>query len=356
MRRLVSTFTVALLMSLGLASAGAQDTVATPTPAITSQLDTVTVSGLQPGPGLWRVTSGEHELWILGTISPVPKRMQWDASDVAAVIAESQLVLRPPGVALNADIGFFGQLALIPKLLGLRKNPGKETLAEVLPADVYARWQTLAERYFGSTRSLEKRRPIFVAQKLYQEAIDDSGLRQDNDVMALVSKTAKRAKVEIQSPRVDVKVDNIKAMLTEFGQTSLDDVACLEKTMTYVERDLPVMRTLANAWAIGDIDVLRATLVTDSFDTCIYSLFESPNLAKYGFANIRERIRNSWLEAAANALKTHRSTFATLPMAQLLKSDGLVAALRAQGYVVEAPGEESPQEPLRTNPSPRSDQ
>ena len=38
-------------------------------------LDTMVVSGVQPGPGLWKVRKGEHTLWILGTVSPLPRRM-----------------------------------------------------------------------------------------------------------------------------------------------------------------------------------------------------------------------------------------------------------------------------------------
>ena len=159
--------------------------------------------------------------------------------------------------------------------------------------------------------------------------------------MAAVYKAAKTARVEVQTPRVDVKVKAIRALLDEFGTTSLDAVACLDQTMTYVEHDLPAMRKLADAWAVGDIDVLRATVVTDSYGTCIYSLFESPRLAKFGFENIRERIRDNWLVAAEAALAKHRSTFAVLPMRQLLASDGLTAERGKRGYLVEAPGQES---------------
>lgn len=307
----------------------------------TAQMQAVEVAGVQPGPSLWRVSRGEHEMWILGTVTPVPKRMKWDASDVASVIAESQLVLRPPTMGFKADIGFFGQLALIPKLFAARKNPGKQTLDQLLPSATYARWQQVAKRHLGSTRSLDKRRPIFAAQALYDEALDDSGLKDNSGVLPLVEKAAKRAKVALESPSVMVKVEDIKGLIADFSQDSLDDIACFEKTLTHVEQDLPVMRKLADAWAVGDIDTLRATVVTDSYDACVRSLFESPKLAKYGLANLRERMRDAWLSAAEAALGKHRSTFAVLPMGQLLRADGLVAELGKRGYTVEAPGEES---------------
>ena len=32
---------------------------------------------LLAGPGLWKVSSGAHTLWILGLVSPVPRKMDW---------------------------------------------------------------------------------------------------------------------------------------------------------------------------------------------------------------------------------------------------------------------------------------
>ena len=313
------------------------------TGAATQSMDTVEVAGLQPGPSLWRVSHGDNEMWILGTLNPVPKRMQWEAADVESIIRESQQVVLSPSINVRSDIGFFAQLALVPKLFAIRKNPGKETLPEVLPPEVYARWQALSKQYFRSTRGLEKRRPIFVAQELYKEAIDDAGLRDDNGVIERTTKLAKKAKVPVESPKVIVMVKDMKGLLAEFEDTTLDDVACLDKTMTYVENDLDTMRRRANAWAVGDIDALRAMTFSDSYDTCLRSLFGAPNLEKYGFVNLRERARDAWLEAAEKALKTHRSTFAILPMGQLLREDGYAAELRKRGYVVEAPGESSPE-------------
>lgn len=324
------------------AFAAADEPTATETTALA--METVEVSGVQPGPSLWRVSHGDNEMWILGTLTPVPKRMQWEATDVDSIIRESQQVLLGPSINVRSDIGFFAQLALVPKLFAIRKNPGKETLPEVLPPEVYARWQALSKQYFRSTRGLEKRRPIFVAQELFKEAIEDAGLRDENGVNERVLKVAKKAKVTVESPKVIVMVKDMKGLLAEFEDTTLDDVACLDKTMTYVEHDLGTMRRRADAWAIGDVDTLRAMTFTDSYDTCLRSLFGAPNLEKYGFVNLRERARETWLEAAEKALKTHRSTFAVLPMGQLLRDDGYAAELRKRGYLVEAPGEASPED------------
>ena len=48
----------------------------------TDEIDEVLVIGEQPGPGLWWVYKGDHVLRVLGTISPIPKNMQWQSKQV----------------------------------------------------------------------------------------------------------------------------------------------------------------------------------------------------------------------------------------------------------------------------------
>ena len=49
------------------------------------------------------------------------------------------------------------------------------------------------------------------------------------------------------------------------------------------------------------------------------------------------RAKQKWLQAADAALAANDTTFATLPMTELVESDGLLSRLGAKGYVIEAP-------------------
>ena len=40
-----------------------------------SDMDAIVVTGVQPGPGMWKVSQGDHVMWVLGTQSPLPKQM-----------------------------------------------------------------------------------------------------------------------------------------------------------------------------------------------------------------------------------------------------------------------------------------
>jgi hypothetical protein len=58
----------------------------------------LTVTGRYPGPPLWRVISGTHELWIFGTLTVIPKDITWGSVIVERVIARADEVLLPPGI------------------------------------------------------------------------------------------------------------------------------------------------------------------------------------------------------------------------------------------------------------------
>src|SRR5690349_16569476 len=102
------------------APAFAAEAAAAPGPS----LETIVVTGEQPGPGLWKVSKDEHVMWVLGTLSPLPKRIEWRAAEVERRIGESKQVLLAPQVKMQANVGFFGRLALLPSLIGIRDNPG----------------------------------------------------------------------------------------------------------------------------------------------------------------------------------------------------------------------------------------
>jgi hypothetical protein len=308
-----------------------------PPPAPAALLETVVVSGVQPGPGLWKVSKDDHVLWILGTLSPLPKRMEWESGDVERVIAGAQRVLLSPTVSVDVKGGAFGGLLLLPNLLKARNNPDKQTLADVLPADVYARWQPLKLKYIGRGDAVEKRRPIFAAQTLYEEATEDAGLRLSAGVGDTVEKFAKKHAVPVERPAVKFRLAEPRAALREFSRSDVDDLDCLRKTVERLETDLPAMQLRANAWAVGDIEALRALPFVDQNQACQDAMLNNSTMQEHGMGDIKERVATAWLTAAENTLRDNAVSFAVLPIRAILDDDGFIATLRARGYEVDAP-------------------
>jgi uncharacterized protein YbaP (TraB family) len=310
-----------------------------PSIARNSQLmDAVVVAGEQPGPGLWRVyKDDDHVLYILGTISPLPKKMTWLSKEVENTLAQSQELLHGPSVGIVVERNMFRVMMLVPALLGARNNPDKQKLVDVLPAELHARWLVLKQKYIGRSRSVERRRPILAAQKLYSEAIKDVGLTEKPQISPLVLKAAKRHDLVETRPSIMITIEHPRAMLKDLSKTTLDDVECFGKTLDHLETDIGTMALRANAWATGDIDALRDLPFVDAGPACIKALLDAPVIQANGLADSEARARAEWLAAAEAALGKNASTFAMLPMGQLLKPDGYLEALRVKGYEIEEP-------------------
>lgn len=355
MNRLAKGALLALLLSLSSAQAlsqsdreaggwpdpeGTRSTAVEPAGEASAivDLDTVVVTGRQTGPGLWSVRNGENVLYILGTVSPLPARMEWVTDEVEAAIAQSSQVIWPPGFRVGAGGGLLRNLRLAPAALRARRNPDRQTLADVLPGDVYARWQPLKQRYLGNDRSVENWRPLFAAGELYAAAIRNSGMAEGGVVTPVIERAAKRHGVERVSATVEVRVENPRQLLADFNARSLDDVDCFAKTLDRIETDLEAMRRRANAWAAGNIAALQRLPHDDHYGTCLRVLTESGLAAQLGADDIAERSRARWLELVEAALDSRTVTFATLPVSALLVDDGLLARLQARGYSVEPPG------------------
>jgi hypothetical protein len=314
--------------------------VATP-PAddVLQVLDTVVVSGIQPGPGLWRVEKDGRVMWVLGTVAPLPKRMEWNSAEVEAKVAASGVVLMPPQVSVTAKGAMFGGLFLVPSMLKARNNPGKERLADVLPPADYARWQGLKQKYLPRNDAVEKRRPFLAAMELRAEAFDQQDLSWRDIAGRVVRRAADKADVPIEQPNVALVVENPKAAIKEFASGAVDDLACFRRTLDQVENDLGTLATRANAWAQGATAMLRDLTYTDNAQACTDALLGTGLAKRSGFSDLPARVQAEWMAAAEKALATHAESFAVLPMARVVGASGYLVALEQRGYTVVAPDE-----------------
>lgn len=302
-------------------------------------IEEVLVTGQQPGPGLWKVTlpseADDHVLWILGTYGPLPKKMRWRSAELESVLAQSQEYIGP--VAMQADVGPLGGVTLLPSLVGIRKNPGGKRLQDVVPPDLYSRWLPLKERYIGRDDDVEEWRPIFAAQEAYLKALRKSGLEPYGVVGPAVEKLARKARVKVTEPKVTVKVEKPREAIKDFKQAPLDDVECFATTIARLESDLELMKVRANAWATGDVARLRELAPVDNASACIAVVMNAQVMQDRGYTDWPARRAAAWLTAVEEALARNSSTVTALSIDEILRPDGLVARLRAKGYVVDDP-------------------
>ncbi len=291
----------------------------------------VVVVGLHEGPRMWRVSKGGHVLWVLGTISPLPKRMTWQSDSVEALLPQTQEVL-PAWPSIGVGANPFTALRLYFTWRHIQESPDHMKLRDQLPPDLYARFTALKNRFAPRDQKIEELRPMLAGGRLLDEALDASGLAMRNEVQQTVLKLARKHGVRIHQTKI--KVDDPVDVLKDLGATpKAGEIACLGAIVTRLETDLGPMQARARAWALGDVDTLRKLPHSqDDRIACLSAVSTSDRIR-----NLVVRAEDDWLIEAQDALAHNPQTLAVQSMDRLLGDEGILAVLRARGYTVEGP-------------------
>ena len=309
--------------------------------------ETIPVSGIQPGPPLWRVARGEHVLWILPIGSIVPQNMVWENEEVADIIANAEEFIRPPDISVGVSktlvlnpINIFRGIELYKRI---RRNAGNASLAEVLPADVYRRFSDLKAKYFPTNEDVETLRPMFAAEVITKEIPPQEQLAGFQVITQRVN--------ELIEERKDIRVTDVKVELTLGGSfddlsrrvdgamTSLTierEIECFESQLTRYEKDLDSIRQLANAWATGDVGKIVDFARAGGLEAECSSWFLAGPEGGLALETLEES-RQRWFEAAVSALERNRTTFSMLPISYITGDLSLVNRLANRGYDVHEP-------------------
>lgn len=319
------------------ASAAAPSTAST-SPDVSGEPlpQTILVSGQRPGPGLWKVSKGEHVMWVFGVHEPLPKDMEWRSKEVERKIAQSQEYLGAPTAGIH--VGYMGGLSALPFLMGVKKNPDGATLKDVLPPELYARWAPMKQKYFGNDDDIERERPVFAAQELYRRARVEAGLYKGPDLREILGKLANKHKLKYTSNTIQAELKEPGRAAREFKKSAMDDVPCLAATIAQLETDIEAMRGRANAWAIGELDAIEKLDFSER-ETACNNAFLSSAITKLQpeLLTNKQRALDGWIANAERALENNTSTFAVLSMREVLSAQGVLARLKAKGYTVEKP-------------------
>ena len=337
------------------------------------EMETVLVTGEQPGPGLWKVSRDGHVMWVLGSFDALPDTLVWKTKEVEARIAESQEVLYPGWPRVGIHIGIFQGLTLVPAAFKAAKNPDGTKLKDVLDAEAYATWLRLKQKYLGDDDDIEKYRPMIAEEKL-NNAIGKKhamkGLRMW-PADAVVEKAARKHGVRINRlPPVihNIEVEKPRAILKAARNFDLAEGECVGRNLARIEQadakrlfDYDV--AAANAWATGDLEAMRAKwggsppaeLQREDCETAAMiaamNSAELPAEMRRGIDLIKQQeelskqagaeAESNWLAAAEAALARNESTFAVLPINLVFNKWVYLGKLAKMGYLVEAPGEYS---------------
>lgn len=319
-----------LMLGLPLCAAAqsAEPQLASPQPL--GQLPEVEVLGEQPGPGLWKVSRGDHVLWILGTLDPVPRQMSWHSRQVDQVLGSAEALL-PGYPSLSAHLGPVMMVRLYVQWRGLEKDPDRTRLSNWLTPALYTRFEAEKQRFDAGDDRIEKLRPPFAALRLYQHALDAAGLTRSNAIESAVLEMARHRRVPIEHWQLRVE-DPLGTLKQARMLSPAAEVNCLASTVNRLQSDLPLMQQRAHAWAVGDLQRLRELPFADQREACEAELSAIPEVRE-----LLDAAARNWLQTADAMLAEHRVSFAVQPIYRLLATDGPLAHFRAEGDRVEDP-------------------
>jgi uncharacterized protein YbaP (TraB family) len=228
---------------------------------------------------------------------------------------------------------------LIQQFQDIRTLPWGQTLKDVVPEDLYARFEALKTAFDPKDGGMEHLRPWAAAMNLRSDALKSLNLTDD-----AIFRTVRRD-ATWRARETDVVTDADFQEFLRNGATNRS-VPCLGATVSALEEDRDDLQRLANAWATGDIGALQRLVPRQKPFPCLPALFDSDQRAKDTVARHREQL----LAATEQALKARKTTFAVVSMEELFAPDGWLATLRARGYGVKEP-DASKEAPLIQLPS-----
>jgi uncharacterized protein YbaP (TraB family) len=314
---------IAVLLLAGTAEA---DQYVADTPS--EDLEVVLVTGEQPGPGLWKVSSGDHALWILGEVAPQPNKVTWRSKRFEALLDKSQEVLLDFSGVMWPDQKQENAEARI------RKLPEGQTLQDVVSPALYARAEAVRKLYFTPER-IEELRPFYAGRRLMMSALTKLDMEKRFSASFTVRRLARRTNARITYIETPGQTHEEHLKNIQQGST----VPCLEMMVKMVEDGGSGLKRLANAWSTGDIAGLRQLVPLYALQPDHHE--NKCTVALYGGAKQADefvtRRTQAWLNAAERALRENKRTMAVVAMAELFAPDGYLASLRARGYQVVEP-------------------
>lgn len=298
-------------------------------PSLTDEagMTVVLVSAVHSGPALWKVVSGTHVMWILGEISPFPRKWQWKSKEFDRALRDSQELLIDFSGYWWVEEGNSTALSKASRL------PDGTMLKDVISPELHARVQATANK-FGKPE-LQTWRPFSVTNRLVSGAMKTLDLNgfSARFAAAKLGEWRQRKVTYFAAPELpfEERLRNWQMPANE---------VCLERLVERIGDGGAGVLQLANAWAVGDIGALRELVPAYSFSrdgfragSCAAAMHGGEQQAR----DYKLRRTQAWMAEADRAMRKNRSTLAVVLMSELLAPDGYLAALRAKGYAIVEP-------------------
>lgn len=282
--------------------------------------ETLVVNANARGPAVWKLRRGSGEVWILGTIGPMPEGLEWNRDSLKPFMAGARQLLLPPAPDVNmVDAAWFylwhGDLL---------RQPRGRTLESSLPEALRARFATArgladrdADRYATDI-------PLVAAMRLQRDFLSARELSR-SEPRRTVEQMARRARVRISRMGEFDLMPTVRAVLALPHERQRP---CLEQAVDDTQRQARDAGMAADAWADGDIARVKQHYAETRLLECVARASQQAGAVEALSVDLMVK----GLDAA---LKTPGKTIAVISIGPLLRKDGVLDRLMALGATVE---------------------
>jgi hypothetical protein len=319
---------LAALAAAGLAlAANAQaPPAAEPAPAAADG-DSVVVSELTVtapllGPALWKVSHGDSEVVILGGLTPLPHVQTWSSPRLEHALDQSSELLAPPSGRIPA----IEAAGFAIRALAVRQPLGR-TLEPSLPPDLRARFVAERESLGLGPGAYAHWKPAAAGFLLIGDFRRKTGLSNEKPASTVAHMADAR---HVRVRRVaNYHLGALFTSLTRLGEKQQN--ACLAYELDAIDLEKANARAAAAAWSTGDLKGARAGSSGPVLDRC------AALLSSYGA--VLEEGTADFTRAIEDALKRPGKAVAVIDLRYLLRANGVLDRLQAEGATISVPKE-----------------
>lgn len=265
-----------------------------------------------PDTSLWRVSRGDTELFIGGTVHVLGKSDYPLPEEFGLAYAKARMLV------LETDLDALHEPEIQSRLLGRLMYPEGQSLENNLKPSTYKALEAYLKKLDMSVASIQQSKPVLVMMTLIMTELQRLGLA-DAGVDAFFNQQAltdgkSLGQLESVSKQMDVLENMARGHEDELILNTLDEL-----------EQLPVlMGDVKKAWRNGDLTQLEALGITPmrkDYPALYHMLLVERNL--------------SWLPQIEAFLNTPDTELILVGALHLAGEDGLLAQLRQRGYKVE---------------------
>lgn len=309
----------ALFSLMPVAPVAAQAAPEAANAGVQSSADEILVIGRRSGAPMWRVTSDDTTIILVGGINGVSKATKWDPESLVEALRRADRVMFPQGMVLTASP--FAAIGWLAKWKKMGSLPENQSLAQFVAQGHLRRLEALSARGLAR-KDYMRRHPLHLARDLQDEA------KGDIDYARNAADYASRA---VKKYKLDVAVDPIakgkaKPVVKDlFASSPQEHVACLVESIAAAEAGPAAVQARSDAWAERRVKDVLASPVQAFHDSCWpYGAGLGPT-------------RDDLLAQMRQLLAEKKVTVAVLGLSTLAERGAILDGLEAAGYDIQGP-------------------